>query len=108
VETHPAWSTTLELLLLLLLSILGGALGGRWFGCDPAQPAWQRPSPPLQGVEAAPAPPPTTPPQLCGPEPGSPSTSRPGGWCPIRSSRWSRGSPVCWASPDLLPSLPDP
>jgi len=96
VETHPAWSQTALELLLLLLSILDGALGGReggvcwmwWFGCDPAQPAWQRPSLPLQTVEAAPAPPPTTPPQLCNPEPGSPSASRPvRGGGPIRSSK---------------------
>lgn len=27
---------------------------------------------------------------------------------PSDPQRWRRGSPVCWASPDLLPSLPDP
>lgn len=100
VETHQALpQTTMELLLLLGIvdGVPGGGGGGLWlwsFGCDPAQPSSQRgplpsiPSSPADGGSGLPHHHPPRPPQLCDPEPGSPSSAnRPGGEGPIRSSK---------------------
>lgn len=97
-----------------------GGGGGLWlwsFGCDPAQPSQRGPLPsipssPADGGSGLPHHHPPRPPPALQPRvrlSQQRKQARGGeGRGPSDPQRWRRGSPVCWASPDLLPSLPDP